>query len=192
MPAAATGVDVSQDGQFIFATGIYKPRVRCYDVAHLSMKFERCVDAEVLDMTLLSEDYAKVGWRACKVLCRHVSIVSLLVVCSASCKQAVGVSFSGEFAPPTFPCGPSLPLSLSSYPSFYPPLSPSIPIQSSLPSLPPSSFPPPLPLPPLSPSHSISPPLPNQTCSQFILVWLLLSNACSQIWALPGLPHWVM
>ena len=28
------------------APGVYKPRVRCYDVNQLSMKFERCLDAE--------------------------------------------------------------------------------------------------------------------------------------------------
>ena len=60
MPVAATGIDVSADGQYIFATGIYKPRVRCYDVSHLSMKFERCIDAEVVGLALLSENYTKV------------------------------------------------------------------------------------------------------------------------------------
>ncbi len=60
MPAAATGLDVSSDGQYIFAAGVYKPRVRCYDVNHLSMKFERCVDSEIVDLFLLSEDYTKV------------------------------------------------------------------------------------------------------------------------------------
>lgn len=60
MPVTATGVDVSTDGHYIFAAGLYKPRVRCYDVSHLSMKFERCVDGEVVDFSLLSEDYKKV------------------------------------------------------------------------------------------------------------------------------------
>lgn len=60
MPVTATGVDVSTDGHYIFAAGLYKPRVRCFDVSHLSMKFERCVDGEVVDFSLLSEDYKKV------------------------------------------------------------------------------------------------------------------------------------
>ena len=59
MPVAGTGVKVSHDGQYIFVVGVYKPRVRCYDVHHLSMKFERCIDAEVVDFNLLSEDYTK-------------------------------------------------------------------------------------------------------------------------------------
>ena len=30
----------------LFCEGVYKPRVRCYDVNQLSMKFERCMDSE--------------------------------------------------------------------------------------------------------------------------------------------------
>ena len=30
----------------VLCSGVYKPRVRCYDVNQLSMKFERCLDAE--------------------------------------------------------------------------------------------------------------------------------------------------
>lgn len=41
--------------------GIYKPRVRCYDVSQMSMKFERCMDAEVVKFCVLSEDYTKVN-----------------------------------------------------------------------------------------------------------------------------------
>ena len=63
MPVASTNVKVSADGQYIFATGVYKPRVRCYDVHHLSMKFERCIDAETVDMNILSDDYTKVATR---------------------------------------------------------------------------------------------------------------------------------
>ena len=59
MPVTATGVDVTEDGQYIFASGLYKPRVRCYDVNHLSMKFERCVDAEIVHLSMLSQDYTK-------------------------------------------------------------------------------------------------------------------------------------
>lgn len=51
---------VSEDQEFILAAGVYKPRVRCYDVHQLSMKFERCFDAEVVNMDILSEDYSKV------------------------------------------------------------------------------------------------------------------------------------
>lgn len=29
-----------------FCSGTYKPRIRCYDVHDLSLKFERCLDSE--------------------------------------------------------------------------------------------------------------------------------------------------
>ena len=50
---------MSPDNQFILATGTYKPRVKCYDVNHLSLKFERCFDSEVETFEVLSDDYSK-------------------------------------------------------------------------------------------------------------------------------------
>ena len=41
--------------------GVYKPRVRCYDVSQMSLKFERCMDSEVVKFRLLADDYAKVN-----------------------------------------------------------------------------------------------------------------------------------
>lgn len=60
MPGVSTSIRVSKDGQFILATGIYKPRVKCFDVNNLSLKFERCLDSEVVTFEVLSEDYRKV------------------------------------------------------------------------------------------------------------------------------------
>nr|CAH0099809.1 unnamed protein product [Daphnia galeata] len=65
MPGVSTSIKVSKDGKYIMATGIYKPRVRCYEVANLSMKFERCMDAEVIKFEMLSEDYSKVVFLQC-------------------------------------------------------------------------------------------------------------------------------
>ncbi|CAG2168634.1 unnamed protein product, partial [Oppiella nova] len=59
MPAVSHGIQVSGDGQYVIATGVYKPRVRCYDVNQLAMKFERCFDEEVVKFNVLSEDYTK-------------------------------------------------------------------------------------------------------------------------------------
>ncbi|CAK8697880.1 unnamed protein product [Clavelina lepadiformis] len=59
MPTVSSNVKMSPDQQYIFATGTYKPRVRCYDVKDLSLKFERCLDAEVVKFDVLSEDYSK-------------------------------------------------------------------------------------------------------------------------------------
>jgi len=60
MPGVSTSIQMSRDGQYIIATGIYKPRVKCFDVNNLSMKFERCFDSEVVTFEILSEDYSKV------------------------------------------------------------------------------------------------------------------------------------
>lgn len=60
MPGVSTCLKVSKDGQYIMATGIYKPRIKCFDVNNLSLKFERCMDSEVIKFEILSEDYTKV------------------------------------------------------------------------------------------------------------------------------------
>ena len=57
--------------------GVYKPRVRCYDVNQLSMKFERCIDSDVMNFTVLSEDYSKVC--ECVCVCTYVRVC--LCVC---------------------------------------------------------------------------------------------------------------
>ncbi|XP_017494912.1 PREDICTED: nucleolar protein 10-like, partial [Rhagoletis zephyria] len=59
MPTVSNTVNISPDGQYIVATGIYKPRVRCYDVNQLALKFERGLDAQVVKCIILSEDYSK-------------------------------------------------------------------------------------------------------------------------------------
>lgn len=61
MPGLSTNIRVSKDGQYIMATGIYKPRIKCFDVNNLSLKFERCLDSEVITFEILSEDYSKVS-----------------------------------------------------------------------------------------------------------------------------------
>ncbi|XP_061378229.1 nucleolar protein 10 [Danaus plexippus] len=65
MPGVSTTLRVSRDGQYIMATGIYKPRVKCFDVNNLSLKFERCLDSEVVTFEILSEDYTKIVFLQC-------------------------------------------------------------------------------------------------------------------------------
>lgn len=60
MPGVSTSIRVSKDGQYIIATGVYKPRVKCFDVNNLSQKFERCFDSEAITFEILSDDYSKV------------------------------------------------------------------------------------------------------------------------------------
>ncbi|XP_014297984.1 nucleolar protein 10 [Microplitis demolitor] len=71
MPGVSTSVKISRDGQSILATGIYKPRVKCFDTKELSMKFERCFDSEVVNFQILSDDYSKLVFLHCD---RHVEI----------------------------------------------------------------------------------------------------------------------
>ncbi|CAF1124120.1 unnamed protein product [Rotaria sp. Silwood1] len=62
MPMLSSCISMTRDGQYIFVTGSYKPRVRCYDVNELSLKFERCFDNECIQMKILSEDYSKIAF----------------------------------------------------------------------------------------------------------------------------------
>ena len=59
MPASSSKLVQSNDGRYIVATGTYPPRIRCYDVHELAMKFERYVNAEIIDTVLLGDDYGK-------------------------------------------------------------------------------------------------------------------------------------
>ncbi|XP_043533823.1 nucleolar protein 10 [Chiloscyllium plagiosum] len=65
MPTISTTIKVSRDGQYIIAAGTYKPRIRCYDAYQLSMKFERCLDSEVVTFEILSDDYSKIVFLQC-------------------------------------------------------------------------------------------------------------------------------
>ena len=65
MPAVSDCLKISRDGQYVLATGIYKPRVRCYDLHNLGIKFERCLDSEVVTFEVLSEDYTKMVFLHC-------------------------------------------------------------------------------------------------------------------------------
>lgn len=60
MPTVSQCVRVTNDGQYICVTGTYKPRIKCYDAAQMSMKFERGLDADVVKFQFLSDDYSKI------------------------------------------------------------------------------------------------------------------------------------
>lgn len=62
MPISSSQVSVSPDGNYIVATGVYKPCVKCFDVNQLSLKFERGLDSEVVKFRILSEDYSKLAF----------------------------------------------------------------------------------------------------------------------------------
>ncbi|KAL9186894.1 hypothetical protein ACHAXT_010614 [Thalassiosira profunda] len=61
MPVASTKIRQSPDGRFLIVGGTYSPRIRCYELAEMSMKFERYLDSEVVDLLMLGEDYGKLA-----------------------------------------------------------------------------------------------------------------------------------
>ena len=61
-PEASQTISVSPDGRYVVATGTYPPRVRVWDTAELSMKFERYMDSAPVAHAVLSADYAKLAF----------------------------------------------------------------------------------------------------------------------------------
>jgi len=61
MPASSSKLVQSNDGRYIMAAGTYPPRIRCFDLHELTMKFERYVNSEVMDMVMLGDDYGKLA-----------------------------------------------------------------------------------------------------------------------------------
>ena len=49
MPEASNKIKTTRDGQYVLATGTYKPRMKVYDLEELSLKTERVTDAENVD-----------------------------------------------------------------------------------------------------------------------------------------------
>lgn len=61
MPSSSSKIVQSPDGRYIIAAGIYPPRIRCYDVHELTMKFERHTNAAVVDIVMLGDSYGKMA-----------------------------------------------------------------------------------------------------------------------------------
>mmetsp|Transcript_39004 Transcript_39004/g.80982 ORF Transcript_39004/g.80982 Transcript_39004/m.80982 type:complete len:807 (-) Transcript_39004:104-2524(-) len=61
MPSSSSKLVQSNDGRYIMAAGTYPPRIRCFDLHELTMKFERYVNSEVMDMVMLGDDYGKLA-----------------------------------------------------------------------------------------------------------------------------------
>ncbi|CAO3640211.1 unnamed protein product [Mucor fragilis] len=58
-PEASNKIKTTRDGKYVVATGTYKPQMRVFEFADMSMKFERHTDAETLNFEILSEDWTK-------------------------------------------------------------------------------------------------------------------------------------
>lgn len=50
----------SRDGKYLAATGVYPPSVNVYELAELTVKFNRHLDAPIVDFQILSDDYSKI------------------------------------------------------------------------------------------------------------------------------------
>ncbi|OWZ03471.1 Nucleolar protein 10 [Phytophthora megakarya] len=61
-PAGSQRIRMSSDGNYVVATGVYPPIVKVYDVRDLSLKFERGLDAEVVQFEILSSDFGKLAF----------------------------------------------------------------------------------------------------------------------------------
>jgi len=59
MPTASQSVKVTPDGQYLLCCGVYKPRLKGFDLSQLSQKFDRCFNSECVKFEILSEDYSK-------------------------------------------------------------------------------------------------------------------------------------
>jgi ribosome biogenesis protein ENP2 len=46
-PVSSQCLKVSEDGNYIVATGIYPPRIKIYDLNEMTLKVERGLDSEV-------------------------------------------------------------------------------------------------------------------------------------------------
>ncbi|OBZ90728.1 Ribosome biogenesis protein enp2 [Choanephora cucurbitarum] len=58
-PEASNRIKTTRDGKFVVATGTYKPQMRVFEFADMSMKFERHTDAETINFEILSDDWTK-------------------------------------------------------------------------------------------------------------------------------------
>ncbi|KAK4046537.1 Small ribosomal subunit biogenesis [Microbotryomycetes sp. JL201] len=58
-PEASNKIKSTRDGQFVMATGTYKPRMKVFDLHELSLKTERVTDSENVDFCILSSDWMK-------------------------------------------------------------------------------------------------------------------------------------
>lgn len=68
-PVSAGCMKVSNDGNYIFASGIYPPRMKIFDLNEMTLKCERGFDSEIRKMEVISDDYSKVA-----ILCEDRNI----------------------------------------------------------------------------------------------------------------------
>ena len=58
-PVGSQRIQLSRDNNYVIATGTYKPRVKVWEFAEMSLKFERYLDSGVTQFYQLSDDFRK-------------------------------------------------------------------------------------------------------------------------------------
>ena len=58
-PTSSLQVEMSDDGQWLLATGVYPPKLKMFELSELSVKFERGLESEPIDFCFLSADWHK-------------------------------------------------------------------------------------------------------------------------------------
>lgn len=53
---------MTEDQQYIVATGIYKPSVKIYEISEVSLKCEKGLDSECVKFCNLTSDYSKIAY----------------------------------------------------------------------------------------------------------------------------------
>jgi ribosome biogenesis protein ENP2 len=61
-PASAGCLRVSNDGNYIMASGIYPPRMKIYELNEMTLKCERGFDSEIRKIEIISDDYSKAAY----------------------------------------------------------------------------------------------------------------------------------
>mmetsp|Transcript_8438 Transcript_8438/g.25357 ORF Transcript_8438/g.25357 Transcript_8438/m.25357 type:complete len:370 (+) Transcript_8438:2-1111(+) len=62
MPSVSHRVKCTKDGEFIMVSGTYPPMIKAFEVAELSMKFQRNLDCEIVDFLILDNDWRKLAF----------------------------------------------------------------------------------------------------------------------------------
>jgi ribosome biogenesis protein ENP2 len=68
-PVSSECIRISKDGNYLFASGIYPPRLKIFDFKEMSLKCERGFDSQIRKIEIISDDYKK-----CAMLCEDRNI----------------------------------------------------------------------------------------------------------------------
>ncbi|KAL5546575.1 hypothetical protein UlMin_006262 [Ulmus minor] len=69
---ATTKIKATPDGEYLIASGIYPPQIKVYELQQLALKFERHLDAEIIDFQILDDDYSKLAFLCTdRSICLH-------------------------------------------------------------------------------------------------------------------------